>query len=110
MGPNTTPEESLRTVASAKTGGSIDDRIAAIAAGQGARPEDFDLTVKLFGEMMAVEDAELKQANAKKLVDSWERVGGWVSPSRCLYGLFWSSLCATQGCSSSKPETGELES
>jgi hypothetical protein len=104
VGPNTTPAESLRSVTSDKASGSFDDRIAAIAAGQGARPEDFDLTVKLFGEMLAVEDAELKQANAKKLVDSWERLGGWVSsislvtrPYMVMSGWTSEVLCGRSG-------------
>ena len=29
---------------------------------------------------MKVEDVELKNENAKKIADNWEKLGGWVSP------------------------------
>lgn len=73
---------------------SFDDRIAAIAAGQGAKQEHFDESLELFGEMMNIQDSELKQANAKKIADNWEKLGGWVSAR---FSVFYPSISRGSG-------------
>lgn len=106
----TAKTSSPEAATSTKTTGSFDERIAAIAAGQGARPEHFDETVNLFGEMMAEEDPAVKLANATKIVDSWERLGGWVSHRpNFLFRLVSVRGAGRRRCSSDVTAMCELE-
>lgn len=62
----------------------FDDRLAQLVGARASPPSSSSTTpqadaLPLFREMLAGEDSPAKESNARKIVDNWEKIGGWVS-------------------------------